>query len=232
MEEVGNVQPKEVAPQQEPVVKKDGGSKGLIIGIIILTIVALAGIGFGVWGMMAKDKAEKNLANCSSNTSEDKDDGDVENESSDEPAECKTETANTENATNTVNSSDYIYVGEWGIKIKIPDNLERVSYRFFSWDNGPAAGKSLCVSGATTGHGDKEPSFVDTSGKESIACLSRNTRISTDKDDAWWNLVPVDQYYVVGPQDFMGDDDDKAWEQESLQAITEMLNNSSNRSAI
>ena len=28
------------------------------------------------------------------------------------------------------------------------------------------------------------------------------------------------------------DDDDKAWEQESLQAITEMLNNSSNRSAI
>ncbi len=46
----------------ETATGKSRMSKGQIIGMVILTIVALAGVAFGVFGMMEKDKAEKNLA--------------------------------------------------------------------------------------------------------------------------------------------------------------------------
>lgn len=45
-----------------PVVEGDKMSKKSIIGMTILTVVALAGVAFGVWGISEKNRAENDLA--------------------------------------------------------------------------------------------------------------------------------------------------------------------------
>ena len=57
-----NNQPVEVTTQSQPVTESDKMSKKGIIGMVILTVVALAGVAFGIWGMVGKDQAEKDLA--------------------------------------------------------------------------------------------------------------------------------------------------------------------------
>ena len=45
-----------------PVVEGDKMSKKSIIGMTILTVVALAGVAFGIWGISEKNRAENDLA--------------------------------------------------------------------------------------------------------------------------------------------------------------------------
>ena len=69
-------------------------SNGMLFGLIFAIILALGGIGFGVWMMM--------------------------NPKCDTP----------ENNTSDVDTAKYIYVGEWGLKIGIPEGLKFVSYLY------------------------------------------------------------------------------------------------------
>lgn len=57
------------APVQQSVVEKPKKSKGLIATATIMTILALAGIGFGVYGMFFYEKPTCEI-NCSENNSE------------------------------------------------------------------------------------------------------------------------------------------------------------------
>ena len=51
------------APKNDIVFNdKPKKNSGMMMGMIVLLILAIGGIGFGIWGMMGKDQAEKDLA--------------------------------------------------------------------------------------------------------------------------------------------------------------------------
>ncbi len=118
--------------------KKKG--KGMVLGLILLALLAAGGIGFGVWAMMdgnsqvaKKDATIKDLKQQNSDLLEQLDNASA---TTDDPG-----------ANEAVNTEDYIYVGEWGLKIKIPEGLSSVSYDYTRNSNGPA----LAITGAEYG---------------------------------------------------------------------------------
>lgn len=196
---------------------------GAIIGVIFLILLAAGGAGFGTWAYLSGNEKEANL-----NAKID----DLNAQLAAKPEVDETVVnVNTDSNTNT---KEYIYVGEWGIKIKIPDNLEDISYEVKNWDEGNFAGTHLCVKGATTGHGSQEPSFVKYNFNESaFVCLGKNTKSISEEDGGSWNQTyPVGEYYINGPQAIAGDGTDQDWEVESVNALKNMLEDEANRSAI
>lgn len=204
-----NVQAQPVQPEPNPMAMgptKPG--KGVAIAAVLFALLAAGGIGFGVYTMMNSKKQEDAL--------------------NEQIATLKKQNSELmeqigEAGGSTVDTEDYIYVGEWGIKFKIPDNLQYVSYEVRDFDYGDYAGVSLCVSGATTGHGDERPSFVkDTTGfgLGIYVCLSKNTKSA--EEGAWYAISPVGEYYIQGPQAVF-DEMTAEWESESVRVIKSML---------
>ena len=204
-----------------PSVVDGKGSKrtGWILAVVLLLIVAIGGVGFGVWAMMDGNTQKEQLNSQISTLKK-------------QNSELQSELDNSD-----VDTADYIYVGEWGLKFKIPENLTNISYRVHNWDESNSAGTGLCVSGATTGHGDSAPTFLNLSAGNNNnylrVCLNKNTRSTSEEEGGFMNeTVPADQFYIVGPQAIIGDGTDSDWETESADAIRTMLEDENNRSAI
>ena len=89
---------------------------GVILGMVFLAILAAGGIGFGVWAMMDGNsqvaKKDEQIADLRSQLAE-KNQTVVE-----EDMTVEVETG--DNTEASINTADYIYVGEWGLKIKKP----------------------------------------------------------------------------------------------------------------
>lgn len=225
------VTPSQVAPTtpevpslvEAPEEKKSG--KGVVVALVLFIILAIGGIGFGVWAFM-DGNAQKNGLNeqitslkaQNAELLEKIDGGDI--------------TINVDTDSD-VDTADYIYVGEWGIKIKIPETLGDVSYGVDSWNEENFAGTSLCVTGATTGH-DGIPSFIKPMlYGGAYVCLGKNTKSISEENGGEGNQTwPVGEFYIDGPQDIVGDESDKDWELESVETIKAMLSDENNRSAI
>lgn len=95
-------------------------SHGMLFGMILLAFLAAGGIGFGVWAMMDGGaqvaKKDEQIADLRGQLAE-KNQTVVE----DNTTVVNVETG--DNAEASVNTSDYIYVGEWGLKIKKPSSV-------------------------------------------------------------------------------------------------------------
>ena len=112
-----------------PVVEnKQKSGNGLKIATAIACIVAVCGIGFGVFGMMQnteKDSQISDLKNQVATLNNKIVSIENDNDTSEKP------TDNPSSATG--NSKDYVYISEWGIKIKIPEGLGYVDYSFINY---------------------------------------------------------------------------------------------------
>ncbi|MBQ6414308.1 hypothetical protein IJI28_01665 [Candidatus Saccharibacteria bacterium] len=103
------------------VVSRDKPKKnlGVILGMVFLAILAAGGIGFGVWAMMDGNsqvaKKDEQIADLRSQLAE-KNQTVVE-----EDMTVEVETG--DNTEASINTADYIYVGEWGLKIKKPSSV-------------------------------------------------------------------------------------------------------------
>ena len=202
--------------------KKKG--KGMLYGMILCAVLAIGGIGFGVWAMMdgndQKGAYEEQISNYKKQINE-----------LQEKINNITDNTGAKNNDN-VDESEYISVEEWGIKVKIPDNLEDMQYSYSPyslvenlWGYTPKNEiytSSLCVTGATKKNDGLTPSFVGLD-KASV-CVSRNRGDASVDEDAPWPLrTPSGEYYVQGPQAVMGDGSDAEWESESVKVLKEML---------
>lgn len=110
------------APMTPVVDSKQKSGNGLEIATAIACIVAVCGIGFGVYGMAQisnKDSQISDLKNQINILSLESDNNNAMDE-----------IAGNSNTTVDNDSKDYIYIGEWGIKIKIPDGLKYIDYSF------------------------------------------------------------------------------------------------------
>ena len=192
-------------------------NKGMVIGMAVLAVLAAGGIGFGVWAVLDKNQESANLNNQIA---------DLNSQLAEQQAVAEVDEGTTADidADSSKSTSEYIYVGEWGIKIKIPENLGNISYIVNNWDEDNFAGTSLCVQGATTGHDNQKPSFIKMNAEGAYVCLGKNTKsISVADGGAGNQTFEVGEYYVTGPQALAGDGTDQDWEIESVNAIKAML---------
>ena len=201
-----------------PAVNSDklNDGRGWKVATVVASIVAVCGVGFGVYGMMQGLQKNNQISDLKVQIKEE--DGTV---TTIETPEIETTTNNGTTVTITdsvasekVDSKKYLYVGPWGIKIAIPDSLRTVNYAYSAKD-------TLCVSGVKYREGMQYfPDFADIKkNSPGLSCVSRVLKDGYSPDDS-----PLEAYdYIIeGPQ-VIYDETDKDWEVESVQEIQKML---------
>ncbi|MBR3232959.1 hypothetical protein IKF74_01605 [Candidatus Saccharibacteria bacterium] len=224
------------AEQGSKPLKPEKSGKGLKAGMAICAILALGGIGFGIYEMSQVKTAKQQIADLKIEVK--KDDGSTTTIETDkiEVKEADKTVVITDSA-NAENTKEYIYIGEWGIKIKIPENLTFYRYTYTPYSGTKVIGtdgseiqtSTLCISAATKGHEPETPSFVNSC----MYALNKNIGQADEGSGAFWQYtVPSGEFYYVGPQAMLGDEAQKDWEVESVNAIKNWLSDEANRSAI
>ncbi|MDO4753323.1 MAG: hypothetical protein Q4A36_03795 [Candidatus Saccharibacteria bacterium] len=225
-------------PAASTVENKQKSGTGLKIATAIACLVAVCGIGFGVYGMIRSSEKDNQISEKDGQISELKVQVEDFNGKITTLETEKIETTDENGTTVTIvdspvkneNPEDYIYVGEWGVKIKISDNLSNISYEFLG-DGYSRSCRSLGLSASTRGDGSK-PSFVKTGGdkgeylgyvmrcpKEDLYPYGSNINISDPAYNYYYERI---QYSITQTD----------WESESVDAIKNMLTNPDNYSAI
>ena len=201
-----------------PVIdNKQKNGNGLKIATAIACVVAVCGIGFGVYEMMQSAQKDSQISDLKVQIKEG--DGTITTIQTPE-IETTTNDGTTviitdDIASEKVDSTKYLYVDAWGIKIAIPDSLKTVNYTYSAQD-------TLCLSGVKYHEGGMHyfPEFADVrKNTPGLACVSRALKDGYSYDDS-----PLEAYnYIVqGPQAIY-DESDKDWEVESVQEIQKML---------
>lgn len=227
--------------------KPKNGSK---IAIIILAILATAGLGFGIYGFFFKKSEEKPVQNAISTTELESEltnlkkkysilqnyVEELEASGAEIPEDAKSATKDNPPET-AIDTGKYIYVNEWGIKIKLPEELALVTYSYDYYIDGPVekAGysTSLCISGSE----DKALYAFSSVGKATpgLVCISRDFKqrehlvdaVEIFHDDSGW-------YYLSGAQAYYTEADTMArgYEASIVELFKQHFSNPSNYSAI
>ena len=154
----------EVEQKNEMLMRKGKMSrqaKAWMTASIVLGVLMLMGVGFGIYGMVMKGQATSENRQLKEEVKI-KDDRIASFEESLGMMVGESETAEPEENEGKVGKpvveaavakTGYIYIGEWGIKIKIPEDLGGVSYTY-------NARGYVCVSGAKRGI-QYAPEFAD-----------------------------------------------------------------------
>ena len=201
-------------------------NKGMIAGLIILALLAAGGIGFGVWAFLSGNQKEAKLNEQIS---------DLQSQLANQPE--VDETIVDVDTNSDVNTTDYIYVGEWGLKINTNEQLKNISY-YFDYRSG-AEGEYLYINGVKNNI-ESTPSFLNTSTEENwLACLSRypiGTDISADPSGSLGELVFSDDnysYYYGHPQStFSSNQNDLELETQTVELMKNLFTNQNNYSKI
>ena len=104
--------------------------KGWQIATAVVSILAISGIGFGVYGMMQSSQKDHQIAELK-----------VQAENNQETETTKTpQTEAQPGESNTIADSSnlsaeelshYIYIAQWGLKIAFPASLSSLSYQYY-----------------------------------------------------------------------------------------------------
>ena len=205
------------APVASMVENKQKSGNGLKIATVIACVVAVCGIGFGVYGMMQSSQEDGQISDLKVQIKED--DGTI---TTIETPKIETTTNNgttviitDDSISEKVDPAKYLYVGAWGVKIAIPDSLKTVNYTYSAQD-------TLCLSGVKYREGGMHyfPEFADVrKNTPGLACVSRTLKDGYSSEDS-----PLEAYdYTVQGSQALYDASDKDWEVESIQEIQKML---------
>jgi len=200
---------------------KQKSGKGLKITTAVMAVVALCGIGFGVFGVMQSQKAVKVQIKNNDGTVTTVDASEIEK---------KENTVVINNIETTPDDlSRYIYIAQWGIKIKIPEPLSGFSYHF-DLRNGY---ETLEISGASCEKSCQYvPAFVDMTSGNSLAGLARYYK--DDNGHKYGTKVvsfgDYDIYYEHPHVVVSETEDEMNWELESASLLEKILKNKDNYS--
>ena len=128
--------PEQNAFPQGPVTEKKTGN-GMLIGMILCALIALGGVGFGVWAMM-DGNAQKEQLNSQISALRDQ-----INEMQEEVSIDSDGDIDINGDTDNVDVANYIYVGEWGLKIKKPENWRELVTKYEFINDYPLGTDSL-----------------------------------------------------------------------------------------
>lgn len=105
------------------------------------------------------------------------------------------------NTNNTATSEDgYIYIGEWGVKFKIPEGLTSVSYTYNYYDSEQSW---VCATGKPTStESTPEFSILSNVGTTGLGCISRFSESYVKDNERFPSYNPGEEYYyaISGPQ--------------------------------
>lgn len=214
------------------VVEGKGGKKtGWILGIVLCLILAAGGIGFGVWawmdGNIQKDQLNSQISTLKAQIVEKLDEGSSNTiEKIDIDGSTNTDTDASEVADTYVSEDkgNYIYVGEWGLKIKMPAELRKVNYSF--------SNNAVCVSGIVAGRAVLSDKFANLyENFPGLGCVHKTTDDNTGKDCE--KVFSKNGYsYCVTSSDYLfsQDEDDKDLEKDSIKLVHDILTNVDNYS--
>lgn len=109
-----------------PVVEnnKPNNKKGPIIVSLVASILAICGIGFGIYGIFTSSQKDSQISDLKTQV-EDSNDRIASLETEKDNATKSNDTTATASGPAITNekTEDYIYIGEWGVKIKVPESL-------------------------------------------------------------------------------------------------------------
>lgn len=107
-------------------------SNGMLLGLVLCIILAAGGVGFGVYEMMDSNNKTKEVADLNSKVASlNNEIAGLKEGSQSSETNCKDPIVTSDD--NTI-STDYIYITEWGIKIKKPESAKKLidSYEFYN----------------------------------------------------------------------------------------------------
>lgn len=123
-----------------PVVEnKQKGGNGLKIATVAACVIAVCGIGFGVYGMIQGSDKDNQISDLKTQVNN------LNNKISllenDDASSGSTINGSGDNSTTVVDNSseDYIFVGEWGFKIKKPENWRDLIEKYTYYNDYPHA---------------------------------------------------------------------------------------------
>ncbi len=226
--DVAPVQNTSAAPPEnimaQGVSEKKKGGKGMLYGMILLAVLAIGGIGFGVWAYMDGETQKNNLNEEIDSLK--KQNNDLMNQLSDD-ASVDIDTGS------DADTADYIYVGEWGLKIKIPEELKMVSYRFQHYKY---SGQEDVTSVTVAGTMDDMDILPDFGRIEKCDGLGSIGRLEKGTETLERGLVFSDDYYdyyYSHPQVTCSvDQSEQELENTVTDVIEQMLKNKENYSKI
>ena len=178
--------------------------KKMMIGFIALLILAIGGVTFGIVAMVNQNRTTSELSEQIANSGNNGGDGQVDDE--------------------------YMYVKDWGLKIKIADDLTSVSY-----DTDVDDYAELLVWGARKDSGSRYvPDFAKQSKNDNAMGIM--VRVPRYERTSAGRLIWYDDYYnyyYKGPNGEPAvNEDEMSWWVESYLLIKEMLTNADNYARI
>ena len=212
------------------VVEGKGGKKtGWIIGLVLMALIAAGGVGFGVWAWMDGNTQKDALNEQISSLKQ-------QNNSLQEQLNNGDTIINIDTDSD-VDTSDYIYVGEWGLKIQILEGLNYVSYEFEQHGGADQVeGSTMAVFGTV---GDNLSDFANMYKNSSpLGAVSRILKGThgDDLDCQYSSLVFSDDNYnycYEHPQSVYAiSQEEQNLEVETVDLIEQMLRNAENYSSI
>ena len=215
--------------------QKDG--KGWKIATAIASVVAVCGIGFGVYGMLQSSQKDNQISDLKVQVEDSN--GKITTLETE-----KIETTDENGTTVTIVDSPhlsadelyhYIYIAQWDVKIALPTSLGGFSYRYYMMPGYT----SLEVAGtdcSTQGQCQYAPEFADLSKTNfSLGTINRfykGTEPSIGGGEKVFTIGDYDYYYVHPQAVYSVDSDEITWEANTVNLIKETLTNPDNYSAI
>lgn len=217
------------SPKDDVVFADKPKSNGMLLGMILLGILAVGGIGFGVWTMMDGNSQKEQLNSQISALKQQNEE--LQKEAIEDISDD--DITDSSSSAGVANASDYIYIGKWGLKVKVPENLEIAT---FMYDYGSGY-DALKVSGATK-DGQAAPDFASVS-KCVLGVVERYSKANVEAGvvPSWYGdpfrSDDSYNYYYVSPQALCTEVESNAkWETNTVDVIKSMLTNSSAYSKI
>ena len=199
-----------------PVDASNQSDRKRTYAMVTLVVVAVLGVGFGITGMVLGMQKSNEIQDLETQLAEKVEDEretvETINDCSPTPVAAEEESSSQENvAASAELAKDYIYVGAWGKKFKIPSSLKTVSFVY------DGAYDYLCVSGVKYIEGGMHyfPEFASIEwSSDNHHCLGVLSRE--------WSESGY-QYRYSHPQALYGDDGEVDWETGSVDLVQELL---------
>ena len=238
-----------VVAEAAPTPTKKKGVNGMLVGLILCLVLAIGGVGFGVWAMMDGNTRVDELNNridilqaknseYMENLAELCDDG---NENDGDGEESFDDEKNDDDGGESVisdstNGDGYIYIEEWGLKIKIPENLKIISYKY-GFDGEHTEFVIWGVDCSATWGCQYFPDFANSDKNEygigNIVRYYKNEELSEQSAPTLLFSDDKYNYYGYHPQAIWSSSEwEIGWESDSTKLIWYILKNPDNYSAI
>ena len=193
---------------------------------VVAIVIAVAGMAAGIYGVVQIQELNKKMDAAKGGAPLATPAATLECENEDDEEEKCVVAADVAEKDLLIADSDYVYIGEWGVKIHIPKGtFEKLSYNYYEFaDGGEAVYLNAIVSGASV----EKPEYYDFT--RSLVAISRHAKGS---DHGGAKVFEDDEYeyaYSHGQSVYSTDETEKDIEMESAKKLESVLTNKDNYS--